>query len=225
MSTARVAVIIPFHGTAAYLDEAVGSVRAQTFRQYDLVLVDDRPAPDDDVAARYAGVARVLRTGGTGAPGPPRNLGVAETGTDLLAFLDSDDLWHPSKLARQVAALDADPDADIALTLAEEFLSPEITDDASVHVRTGALPGYGTSGLVVRRRAFDRVGPFAAHATADWADWYVRAVECGLDVTMVPEVLWSRRVHLRNNTVLRRDERSRYLHVLKASLDRRRAAG
>jgi len=227
VSTARVAVIIPFHGTAPYLDEAVASVLAQTYREYELVLVDDRMVVDGAIEARYTGIARVLNTGGTGSPGPARNLGVAETTTDLVAFLDSDDLWHPTKLARQVAALDDDPDADIALTLTEEFLSPEIpADDAPVHVRAGAMPGHCTSGMVVRRRALERVGPFDAIPTADWAEWYVRSVEACLRVTMVPEVLWSRRVHgLNNSFVQRTHEQGQYLRVLKESLDRRRAAG
>ena len=227
MSTSRVAVIIPFHGTAPYLDEAIGSVLAQTYEDYELVLVDDRAIVDDGVEARYAGVARVLRTGGTGSPGPPRNLGVAKTRTDLVAFLDSDDLWHPTKLAHQVAALDDDRDADIALTLTEEFLSPEIPAGAApVHVRSGAMPGHGSSGLVVRRPALERVGPFDAIPTAEWAEWYVRSIEACLRVTMVPEVLWSRRVHgLNNSFVQRTHEQGQYLRVLKESLDRRRAAG
>ena len=54
-------------------------------------------------------------------------------------------------------------------------------------------------------------------------DWYARAVEAGLRSHMLPEVVLERRLHLDNNGLRERDSRSQYLHVLKASLDRRRS--
>jgi hypothetical protein len=81
--------------------------------------------------------------------------------------------------------------------------------------------------MLVRREAFDRVGPFdEALEAADFVDWWTRAVLAGLR-WQVPDVLVSRRrVHGRNQGVRRREEqRENDLDILKALLARRRAAG
>jgi len=55
-------------------------------------------------------------------------------------------------------------------------------------------------------------------------DWYARALEARLGMHLLPEVVLERRLHAQNNGLRERDSHSQYLHVLKASLDRRRAA-
>jgi GT2 family glycosyltransferase len=80
--------------------------------------------------------------------------------------------------------------------------------------------------MLIRRAALDRVGPFPTHThVAEGLDWMLRARELGLgEITLDDQVIW-RRVHGENNSLRHRGEIGEFARALKASLDRRRAAG
>lgn len=101
----RVSVIVPAHDSGALLDESLGSVAAQTFRDYELIVADD--ASSDDSAERAARLgATVVRSRRNLGPAGARNLALAQATGELVAFLDADDRWLPDYLASQVAAYD-----------------------------------------------------------------------------------------------------------------------
>jgi glycosyltransferase involved in cell wall biosynthesis len=105
-----VSVIIPTHNRAGLVREAVASVQAQTFRDFEILVVDDGSTDDTaGVLASWEGI-RVLRHGCRRGVAAARNLGIAESRGMWLAFLDSDDLWLPVKLARQMAYLKERPE-------------------------------------------------------------------------------------------------------------------
>jgi GT2 family glycosyltransferase len=80
--------------------------------------------------------------------------------------------------------------------------------------------------MLVRRESFERVGLFSTeHRVGVTVDWFARATEAGLKTFVVPEVVLERRLHTENNGLRESNQRSQYLQVLKASIDRRRAAG
>ncbi|MGD9333164.1 MAG: glycosyltransferase [Desulfobacterales bacterium] len=109
----RVSVIIPTYNRAWCLSEAIDSVLAQTFQDMELIVVDDGSTDDTDtILAGYGGQARLLRQTNQGVSAA-RNHGMRYARGDLLAFLDSDDLWHPDKLLRQAAFFDTHPEAMI----------------------------------------------------------------------------------------------------------------
>jgi glycosyltransferase involved in cell wall biosynthesis len=104
-----VSIIVPTYNRAALVPEAVASVEAQTFRDFEILVVDDGSTDATLKAlAPWAGV-RVLRRRSRGGVAAARNLGVAAARGEWLAFLDSDDLWLPEKLARQMAYLEERP--------------------------------------------------------------------------------------------------------------------
>jgi glycosyltransferase involved in cell wall biosynthesis len=112
----RVSVIIPTYNRAALVREAVASVLAQTCQDFEVVVVDD--GSTYGTAAALAGyrdirVHRHRRRRGVAAA---RNTGVAAARGEWLAFLDSDDLWLPDKLARQMAHLDNHPGLRLSQT-------------------------------------------------------------------------------------------------------------
>lgn len=103
MNTPLVSVIIPTFNRAAVIETAVRSVLAQTYANYELIVVDD--GSDDgtpELLAHYSGKLTLLvqRNRGVSAA---RNAGIACSSGELIAFLDSDDEWTPDKLAKQVA--------------------------------------------------------------------------------------------------------------------------
>jgi glycosyltransferase involved in cell wall biosynthesis len=112
----RVSVIIPTYNRAWCLKEAVDSVMAQSYRDVEVILVDD--GSTDGTAAMVAAwdvPLRFLSQQNRGVSAA-RNLGLRSARGNLVAFLDSDDLWLPDKLARQVAFFDAHPEALICQT-------------------------------------------------------------------------------------------------------------
>ena len=113
----RVAVIVPAHNAPGEFDETLASIAAQTYTDYELVVADD--ASSDDTAERAErGGARVVRAPANLGPAGARNLALASSSSELVAFLDADDLWLPAYLERQVAAYDehaAQPGAPVGL--------------------------------------------------------------------------------------------------------------
>ena len=102
----RVSVVIPAYNAERYLRETLESVLAQTYRDFEVVVVDD--GSKDSTAAIAEGVGgpvRVIRQANAG-PSAARNHGIREARGDLIAFVDSDDLWLPEKLAEQVPLFD-----------------------------------------------------------------------------------------------------------------------
>jgi glycosyltransferase involved in cell wall biosynthesis len=103
-------VIIPTYNRAALVQAAVASVLAQTWREFELVVVDDGSTDDTlEALAPYASRIRLLRRESRGGVSAARNAGMALARGEWLAFLDSDDLWLPEKLAHQMAYLSAHP--------------------------------------------------------------------------------------------------------------------
>ena len=106
----RVSVIIPTYNRAALVAEAVASVLAQTCRDFEILVVDDGSTDGTaEALAAFAGQMTVLRQPARRGVAAARNLGIAAARGRWLAFLDSDDLWLPEKLARQLAFLSAHP--------------------------------------------------------------------------------------------------------------------
>jgi glycosyltransferase involved in cell wall biosynthesis len=104
-----VSVIIPTHNRAALLAEALASVTAQTFRDFEIVVVDDGSTDKTLATLGRCDSLRVLRHPARRGVAAARNLGIAAARGAWLAFLDSDDLWLPEKLARQMAYLEKRP--------------------------------------------------------------------------------------------------------------------
>jgi glycosyltransferase involved in cell wall biosynthesis len=117
---AVVSVIMPFRDVAAYLAEAVESVRAQTYPHWELLLVDDGSADGSTgvargYAARDPGRIRWLEHEGHRNLGASasRNLGIRRATGDYVAMLDGDDVWLPHKLEEQLALLAGHPEAEV----------------------------------------------------------------------------------------------------------------
>jgi len=115
-----VSVIIPTYNRAALVQEAVAAVLAQTYRDFELLVVDDGSTDGTlEALAPFAGRIKVLPLSQRRGVAAARNAGIAAAQGEWLAFLDSDDLWLPEKLARQMAFMAARP--QFLLTQTEEI--------------------------------------------------------------------------------------------------------
>jgi glycosyltransferase involved in cell wall biosynthesis len=111
-----VSIIIPTHNRKAFVLEAVGSVLAQTLEDYELIVVDDGSVDGTGEALKkYEDRLHYLFQENQGVSAA-RNCGLAHSQGEFIAFLDSDDLWLPKKLAIQVFFMDQHPEAQICYT-------------------------------------------------------------------------------------------------------------
>ena len=205
----RVAVIVPAYGVAHLLGEALDSLRAQSFSEWECVVVDD--GARDDVAGAVAPYLndpriRFLSTDNRGVSAA-RNRAVAATSAPCVALLDGDDLYRPDYLARTVAALEDDPEARLATVNARIFGAVP-HERLCVERRQGSGDGAtGTLGDVLdrsfkvyigttfRRADFDRVGGFDESMThAEDFDLWVRLLLDGGHARYVDAVLGEYRV-------------------------------
>lgn len=113
---ARVSVVIPAYNAERTLGATIDSVLGQTFRDIEVVVVDDGSADRTAAqAASYGTPVRVITTPNQGVA-QARNTGIDEAVGEFVAFLDADDLWLPDKVERQVALLDSRPAAGVSTT-------------------------------------------------------------------------------------------------------------
>jgi glycosyltransferase involved in cell wall biosynthesis len=230
-----ISCIVPVFNGEKYLAEALDSILAQTYPAVEIIVVDDGSTDGTPaVAACYGNLIRWVTQNNVGAP-VARNLGVRTARGQFVAFLDSDDLWHPEKLQRQMGRFAARPELDLSLTYLQNFWIPELEKEKARfqnHPLAGALPGYVTQTLLARRSAFDKVGLFNdSLRVGDPADWFMRASEVGLVTEMITDILVYRRMHASNMSMQAGTRRmtlsmqDAILRVVKASLDRRRQSG
>jgi teichuronic acid biosynthesis glycosyltransferase TuaG len=134
--TPKISVIVPAYNAAKHIEETLGSICAQTFRNIEVLVVDDCSRDDTaDRVRRYASEdsrVRYLRTPRNwGGPAGPRNQGVAEAGTEWIAFCDADDLWDPLKLELQLARVQEER-ADLICTDVVDFAEGCVRDRLSL---------------------------------------------------------------------------------------------
>ena len=104
-----VSVVIPTYNRANLISETIDSVISQTFADYEIIVVDDGSQDETQaVLAKYEGSVRLITQKNQGTA-EARNAGIRASKGEYLAFLDSDDLWLPNKLAQQMEIFSQSP--------------------------------------------------------------------------------------------------------------------
>lgn len=195
----KVSVIIPCYNLGAYLDEAVDSVLAQTFQDFEIIIVNDGSTDEftNSLLSSYAKPkTRVIRTTNQGLPAA-RNSGIREATGDYILPLDADDWIGPDYLAKAVQVLDADGQTGIVYCYGELF-----------GARSGRIPApaFSLRGMLLsnlifcsaffRKGDWERVGgynPNMRHGFEDW-DFWLSILELGRGVHRIPATLFHYRV-------------------------------
>lgn len=199
----RVSIVIPAYQTASYIGETLDSVRAQTFTDYELIVVNDG-SPDTEELERvlqpYRAELRYVRQENSGASSA-RNTGIRLARGTYVALVDSDDLWEPDYLAVQVATLESDPTAVLSYTNMIMFGD---APDAGRECKS-FLPAQGevtikrlveqqcnaTSNVVARRDALLQAGLFdEALSTGEDFELWLRLVHRGGRLVYHRRPLW-----------------------------------
>ena len=232
MEKLLISCIVPVFNGDRYLGEALDSILAQTYRPIEIIVVDDGSTDGTgELVARYGDRIRYVKQTNQGAP-TARNVGLSVANGEFIAFLDADDLWHREKLERQMDRFEARPELDLCVTNLQRFWIPELEAERKQfqgHRLAEVLPGYITQTLLARRNLFDSVGAFnSSRQVGDPMDWFLRASERNAVMELLPELLVYQRLHKNNLSVELGTRRMKHhmqdavLHVVKASLDRRR---
>jgi glycosyltransferase involved in cell wall biosynthesis len=165
-------IIIPTYNRLPFLKSAINSVFCQTYRRFQLIIADDgsTDGTGDNVQSLNNSDEnlRYLRLPHCGMPGKVRNAGARLATGDFLAFLDSDDLWKPEKLARQIAFFEEHPDMMICHTREIWQRGEKIVSQAGQkHRRSGYIFAdalkkciIGPSTVMMRRELFEELGGF-----------------------------------------------------------------
>src|SRR5687768_15411869 len=112
MNVPRVSICIPAFKADRYLEATLESVRAQTFKEWELILVEDgsrdrTEAIVQDFARRVSQPVRFFRHDTNKGLSATRNTGFSHSSAELLALLDADDLWRPDHLQLSLATLES----------------------------------------------------------------------------------------------------------------------
>jgi glycosyltransferase involved in cell wall biosynthesis len=200
-----ISVIIPTFNYGRFLRQAIDSVLAQTYAPLEIIVVDDGSTDDTpEIAASYGDRIRYIRQRNAGV-GAARNKGIASARGEYLAFLDSDDLWLPEKLERQIARFEASPELGFVHTGVERF-----DESGSLGISMPAFEGRIAremlrldreivaaigSGLLLPKRVAEEVGGFDTRLppSEDWDFCYRIALR--YRVGFVPLVLVRYRLH------------------------------
>ena len=185
----KVSVIIPTYNRSQYVCEAIDSVLAQTYQDFEIIVVDDGSTDDTkEQLEAYGARIRYIAQENAG-PGVARNRGILEARGDYVAFLDSDDMWYPTKLEKQVAVLDNQP--TVGFVYCDCTRGPKADICAKGHF-SEVRPASGnifdqlihanyvfTPGVLVRRDVLARSGTFdPTLQTAQDYDLWLRLAHC-----------------------------------------------
>jgi glycosyltransferase involved in cell wall biosynthesis len=179
---ATVSVVMPAYNAGRTIEVALRSVLDQERSPDEVLVVDDGSV--DDTAARAESLGapiKVLRQP-NGGVSRARNLGISESVGDVVALLDADDAWKPSKLRRQMEVFESESSVGACFTGAlragpdlEELESiPAVQHADFTHaLLLGCVVSGSASSMAIRRSALDRVGPFdeSLSQCADWDMW------------------------------------------------------
>ena len=196
----RVSVLIPTYNCARFLPDAIESVLAQTFQDFEIIVVDDGSTDDTaQVVSRYPQVRYILKEhSGISAS---RNAAVSAATGEIVAFLDADDMFTPEKLQKQVDYLDKNPDCHLIFTKAENFYEDEQAEQGE---KQQALYNASLERCIItcaiRRSVFEKYGNFRTdYPHGEDTQFMYRLSISGLSINhCLPEVLYKRRVHSSN---------------------------
>jgi len=195
----HVSVIIPTYNRATYIARALESVLSQSYRDFEVIVVDDGSFDNTkQVVQAYGDRVRYVFQSNAG-PGAARNLGIRVSQGEYLAFLDSDDAWMPEFLSKTVGALDAHPEVDAVTTGIYVGPADQKREAMTEGVETGVwqlttrvakrqlpfvLNGFCAGAVLVRKEVVERYGGF-----------YEQRCTLGEDVYLWMQVVLNHRVY------------------------------
>lgn len=210
----KVSVIIPSYNRADLITETVNSVLAQTYKDFELIIVDDGSTDATLTVLKTYGDAIHYIKKENGGQGSARNVGIKAASGEYIAFLDSDDLWHSQKLEKQMEIFKFsntnwvycdmemfDSDTKRSLGLYNHIVYKPHEGFVGRALLMGDFIGSPTP--IIRKNVFEHVGYFdeseILRCREDWEMWL--RIAAHYPVKYIRESLSKYRVHSSNSTL------------------------
>jgi glycosyltransferase involved in cell wall biosynthesis len=166
----NVSVVIPTYNSAHLLDDALQSVLEQTYKDFEIIVVDDGSTDNTaEVISKYDDKLRYFRVD-NGGPAKARNYGISKSTGKYIAFLDADDKWLPTKLEKQMNMFEQNPEFGMVFTENSLFDARGIYKNSlgkdrllkgnNLAQNIFLYSNIGTPTVMVRKDVFDAIGLF-----------------------------------------------------------------
>ena len=163
----RVDIIIPAYNPGSFLRKSIESVLAQTYKNFNIMVIDDCSTQNIELITKTYPEVNLIRTEKNSGPSAARNLGIKNTNSEFISFLDADDIMHNEKLEKSIRELDRDP--KVGLTCGnyrviynrKRILKPFYSRPININHRMLLRQNFVASGsTTVRRSVLEDVGLF-----------------------------------------------------------------
>ncbi|UXX80820.1 glycosyltransferase family 2 protein [Reichenbachiella carrageenanivorans] len=213
-------VVIAVYNGEKYIKESIESVLNQTQPPSEIIVVDDGSTDTTAEIVKTLPIRYFYQQ--NSGQSAATNYGIAQSTGDYLAFNDADDLWEPNKLKWQHEAFTNVPELDAVFGLLKQFICPQLsTETASkIHCPKEPMNGYCKQTMMIRKSSLEQIGLFNVDTQiGDFIEWYALAKRKGFQSNMIPKVITNRRLHTRNMSVKKKDQRNEFAQILKRHLD------
>lgn len=198
-SKALLSVIIPCHNYGRFIEDALRSLRSQTWQNFEIIIIDDGSTENETLQVlrrlRDDGVS-VLRQEDVG-PAQARNVGVSQANGKHICCLDADDTVEPTYFEKCVSLLESNPGVSFAYSLVRLFEDQqEIWQTQPFNLRLLLEYNHVCVGAVFSKQSWEKSGGFdpAMRGYEDW-DFWIRMGKAGFRGQLIPEPLYNHRRH------------------------------
>lgn len=215
-----VSVVIPTYNRQDLIMEAIQSVLDQVYEDFELIVVDN--ASSDKTLDRLQEIkdprVKIFVESRRGAAFA-RNTGITHAQGQFLAFLDSDDLWLPEKLAVQMNEIQSLPRGSIVFSQYSEFFNEQ---QAVRRTLSGGPLNLSVITMLIRTEDFRSIGSFdESLQVGEFLEWYARVTNSGMTISKLDTVLSLRRIHPGNSVANARQAKD-YLEACRTIINLRR---
>ena len=203
-----VSIIIPAYNAHLYIGATLESAVNQTFRSFEIIVVDDGSTDDtQSIAQDFCDRGVTVISQSNAGPAAARNRALSIARGEYVALLDADDLWEPDYLQTMVGFLNSHPEVSIAFSDSVFFGKSKFNGRRFQEVyppcppitfaKVAAQISHVSAAATIRKEVFDRIGPFDDRLRAiDDFDLWLRALHAGCRIEPVPRVLVRYRRHV-----------------------------
>lgn len=217
----KVSIIIPTYNSSKFIKRTIGSVLSQTFRDWELIIVDDCSKDSTELAVReftkFDKRIKFFKTPeNSGGPATPKNIGIEKAEGEYVAFLDHDDEWFPEKLASQLSVFENSKDDNLGLISCGANLINKkgkkfsIYNPKNIKVNFPDIllknPIYSNSSVLIKKNVIDIVGgrDDKMKYSEDWEMW-IRICRNGYKIHFIEKPLFNYYFHDTNVTKATKD--------------------
>lgn len=209
----KVSIILPTYNRAGLISETIESICDQSYLNWELIIIDDGSDDNTEEVVSQIKDERIqfYKAGRIGIVGKIKNIGIEKANGELIAFIDSDDLWAETKLEKQITILQQYPEAGFSLTSGYNFRNPNIPLEYFYKQRDGikydnifiaifkSEISATTPSLILRKQCLQTTGLF--QISKPFADMeFILSLAKHFKAIILYEPLFYRRIHAANDS-------------------------